>query len=204
MHADIGTKIKRTISWQIQGNHKNTIRTQTANTSKSMIPCRRGALLAKTADFTQIAEDIQLKHDSGTSNNPKTIQNILNIYDLSEYSSTSSDIPLTLRFRIHISITHFKCVELVASPTQFSEALRGNPKSDFGSRNQTTKWENKGAAAPPTFVFAWKAWFHLLSPFGFVINQHICFANLNVETSRNSQLSQRTPPIIEPPALETP
>ena len=39
-----------------------------------MLPCRRGALLAKSASFKKIPEDIEINHENLTKSNPKTVQ----------------------------------------------------------------------------------------------------------------------------------
>ena len=39
-----------------------------------MLPCGRGALLAKAASFKKIPEDIQIKHEIDAKNTPKTIE----------------------------------------------------------------------------------------------------------------------------------
>jgi hypothetical protein len=39
-----------------------------------MLPCRRGALLAKSASFKRIPEDIQIKHEIYAKINPKSIE----------------------------------------------------------------------------------------------------------------------------------
>ena len=39
-----------------------------------MLPCGRGVLLAKAANFKKIPEDIQTKHEIDAKNNPKTIE----------------------------------------------------------------------------------------------------------------------------------
>ena len=39
-----------------------------------MLPCGRGALLAKAASFKKIPEDIQIKHEIDAKNIPKTIE----------------------------------------------------------------------------------------------------------------------------------
>ena len=39
-----------------------------------MLPCWRGALLAKAANFKKIPEDIQIKHELDAKNTPKTIE----------------------------------------------------------------------------------------------------------------------------------
>ena len=41
-----------------------------------MLPCGRGALLAKAASFKKIPEDIQIKHEIDAKNTPKTIEKI--------------------------------------------------------------------------------------------------------------------------------
>ena len=47
---------------------------QGAKTSKTMLPCRRGALLAKAAGFKKIPEDIQIKHEKHANIYAKTIE----------------------------------------------------------------------------------------------------------------------------------
>jgi hypothetical protein len=74
MHPETYPKIKRKLSWEITRNHENTIRKQSAKTSKTMLPCRRGALLAKSASFKNIPEDIEIKHEIHTKIYPKAIQ----------------------------------------------------------------------------------------------------------------------------------
>ena len=42
---------------------------------KTMLPCRRGALLAKAASFKKIPENIQIKHEIDAKNIPQIIKN---------------------------------------------------------------------------------------------------------------------------------
>jgi hypothetical protein len=39
-----------------------------------VLPCERGTLLAKSAGFKKIPEDIQIKQETDAKNNPKTIE----------------------------------------------------------------------------------------------------------------------------------
>ena len=50
------------------------MRKRSAKTSKTMLPCRRGALLAKSASFKKVPEDIQIKHEIYAKIDPKTIE----------------------------------------------------------------------------------------------------------------------------------
>ena len=45
-----------------------------------MLPCGRGALLAKAASFKKIPEDIQIKHEIDATNTPKTIEQLIKKY----------------------------------------------------------------------------------------------------------------------------
>jgi hypothetical protein len=72
-------KSSRNYHGKKQENYENIIRKRSAKTSQSMLPCRRGALLAKSASFKKIPEDIQINHEILTKiyqkNIKKTIQN---------------------------------------------------------------------------------------------------------------------------------
>ena len=53
------------------------MRKRSANTSKNMLPCRRGALLSKSAGFKKIPENVQIKHENDTNIDHKTIDQFI-------------------------------------------------------------------------------------------------------------------------------
>ena len=58
---------------------KKIINNRRAKTSKTLLPCRRRALLAETAGFKKIPEYIQTKHEDYTKSDLKNIlKNIQN------------------------------------------------------------------------------------------------------------------------------
>ena len=48
------------------------MRKRSANTSKSMLPCGRGAFSSKSGGFKKKSEDIQIKHENDTKIDHKT------------------------------------------------------------------------------------------------------------------------------------
>ena len=53
------------------------MRKRSANTSKSMLPCGRGASLSKSAGFKNIPEDVQIKHNNDTKIDHKTVDRFI-------------------------------------------------------------------------------------------------------------------------------
>jgi hypothetical protein len=74
MLPETDPKIKPKPSWEIIKNHEQTIRKRSVSASKTMLPCRRGALLAKSACFKKKLEDIQIKHANDIQIYPKIIK----------------------------------------------------------------------------------------------------------------------------------
>ena len=64
----IDHKTKRKYHGKYQENNENTIWKRSVKTSKTMLPCGRGGLLAKAASFKNIPEDIQMKHEIDAKN----------------------------------------------------------------------------------------------------------------------------------------
>ena len=57
-----------------------------------MLPCRRGALLAKSASFKNIPEDIEIKHEIHTKIDPKAIQKTIKNPSQKWYRKTLKNI----------------------------------------------------------------------------------------------------------------
>jgi hypothetical protein len=77
MHPETSPKRKRKVSWKI-------IRKLSAKTPKTMLPCRRGALLAKAASFKNIPEDTYVTHENHTNIYRKTIQKTIQIHPIND------------------------------------------------------------------------------------------------------------------------
>ena len=67
-------KINQKPSSKIHDKYEKYIEKRSVKTSKTMLPCRRGALLAKSASFKKIPEDFQIKHEVYAKINPKTLE----------------------------------------------------------------------------------------------------------------------------------
>ena len=79
------------------------MRKRGVKTSKTMLPCGRGALLAKATSFKKIPEDVQINHEIDAKNTPKTIENKLESNPKNyagEYRKISLKISPTLQFGI--------------------------------------------------------------------------------------------------------
>ena len=53
---------------------KKSSANQPTETLILMLPCRRGALLSKSAGFQKIPEDVQIKHENDAKIAPKTVE----------------------------------------------------------------------------------------------------------------------------------
>jgi hypothetical protein len=69
----LGMKTRTHLQGSGGKNNENTIRKRSVKTSKTMLPCRRGALLAKSACFKKTPDDIPIKHANDIQIHPKTI-----------------------------------------------------------------------------------------------------------------------------------
>ena len=74
MDPGIDPKIKGKSAWKISKKHENAKRKPSAKTLKTMLPCWRGTLLAKSAVFKKIPEAIQIKHKKHTKIYPNIIK----------------------------------------------------------------------------------------------------------------------------------
>ena len=107
-----------------------------------MLPCRRGALLAKSAYFKKIPEDIQINHENYATNDPKTIEKSIQNPSQKWFGKNwkrSPQISPTLRFWIPFWSHLHDCFPLrrVFVATCFSEPSRGTLGTDSGSPKAT-------------------------------------------------------------------
>ena len=82
---------------------ENITRKQNVKTPKTMLPCWRGTLFTKAANFKKIPEDIQINHEIDAKNIPKTIEKTIKSNpknDAGKYRKISPKRSPTLRFGI--------------------------------------------------------------------------------------------------------
>ena len=125
-----------------------------------MLPCRRGALLAKSACFKKTSDDIPIKHANDIQIYPKTIKKPIQNVSQKWFEKIVGknhrnyhqpcDFVVSFWSRLRCSFPPWS----VFLATSFSEPLRGYPWSDFGLQCDTlgamflTFWMNSGVILP--------------------------------------------------------
>ena len=128
-----------------------------------MLPCRRGALLAKSASFKNIPEDIEIKHEIHTKIDPKAIQKTIKNQSQKWYRKTLKNITKKIT-NFAILGSHFGpiletfwslCLRWrVFVEDLFSGTFAGHPQERFW----TPKWskrEPKEAKMGPERIPKW-------------------------------------------------